>query len=206
MVGIIFILHSFLQKIGLSEIRSNVVINYETVLSGGQQTSSTGKHFILTSIFFVVMISIGMLLPELLIEKKYRGEVTREEFLQLIEANFIDYDQDKITNLAENPDFVYIHSKAFYPRYYDPGEGEPGYNIEWLLANDYKNLGFMIVSPLTTGVTLEVDNPPKFFPHNVEVYIIGEWIKSDYVSKYLNAKAIFIPENEILITSTDTND
>lgn len=201
MVGIIFILHTFLQKIGLSQIPSNVLVNHETVLPGEKQTSSIGKPIFLSSIIFVVLIAIGMVMPELLIEKKYRGEISREEFLELIEENDIDYDHDRLRSLADDTDFVYIHTKAFYPRYYDAGEGEPGFNIEWLLAKEYGNLGFMIVSPQITGATLDLEKSPEFFPHDADVFIIGKWVPSNFIGKYIEANIIYFPENGNIITS-----
>ncbi len=204
LVGVFLVISHIFYKINLSKLNPQLIINEKSELQFEDEKNT--KKISLVGIFFVIFISVGMVLPELLIKQKYEGEIPKEEFLQLIEANNFDFDHDKLRNLTEDPDFVYIHTKAFYPRYFDPGEGEPGYNIEWLLAKDYKNLGFMIVSPLTTGVTINVDHPPEFFPHNVEVYIIGEWLESDYASKYLSAKAIFIPENEILITSTDSDE
>jgi hypothetical protein len=201
MVGIIFILHTLLHKIGLSEIRSNVIVNYETVLPGEKQASCIGKPIILPSIIFVVLIAIGMVIPELLIEKKYQGEISREEFLHLIKENDIDYDHERLRSLADDADYVYIHTKAFYPRYYDAGEGEPGFNIEWLLAQEFGNLGFMIVSPQITGATLELEKSPEFFPHDADVFIIGKWVPSNFIGKYITAYMIYFPENGNLITS-----
>jgi len=201
MVGIIFILHTLLEKIGISDIRLNVLDNYETVIPGEKQANSIGKPIILSSIIFVVVIAIGMVLPELMIKKKYKGEVTREEFLQLIEVNNIENHQEKLGKFEDDPDSVYIQTKAFYPRYYNGGEGEPGFNIEWLSAQEYGNLGFMILSPQITGATLKVEKSPEFFPHDTDVFIIGTWVPSSYIGKYIEANVIYFPENGKLITS-----
>ena len=201
MVGIIFILHTLLHKIGLADIGSNVFSNHETVLSGYKEKSTNKRPIILSSIIIVALISIGMVLPEILIEKEYRGEITKDEFLQLMELYNIDYDHDKMRSLADDPDFVYIHTKAFYPRYYEPGEGEPGFNIEWISAKEYGNLGFMIVSPQITGASIEVEKSPEFFPHDTDVFIIGKWVPSNFIGKYIEANVIYFPENGYLITS-----
>jgi hypothetical protein len=191
MVGIIFILHTLLHKIGLADSGSNVFSNHETVLSGYKEKSTIQRPIILSSIIFVALISIGMVLPEILIEKEYRGEITKDEFLQLMGLYNIDYDHDKMRSLADDPDFVYIHTKAFYPRYYDPGEGEPGFNIEWISAQEYGNLGFMIVSPSVSGVTMRLDEPPTDFPHYEDVFIIGKWVDTIYM-RYLQAEAVVL--------------
>ncbi|PKO07302.1 MAG: hypothetical protein CVU41_00970 [Chloroflexi bacterium HGW-Chloroflexi-3] len=204
MVGMVFILTALLHKIGLSDIRLSFVLDKESVFLEGQQKTFQGKPVILSSLIFVVIIAIGMVMPELLIEKKYAGEVTKEEFFQLIESKNIDYDQDKMRNLEEDADFVYIHTRAFYPRYYDPGEGEPGNNIEWLLAQDYGQLGLMIISPNVAGVTIRLDDSPVNFPHNEDVLIIGKWVDTIYM-RYLQADVIVLPDESELIVSFQPN-
>ncbi|MBE0686561.1 MAG: hypothetical protein IH585_11225 [Anaerolineaceae bacterium] len=197
----VFIITSLLRKISLSDIRPCIVLDTESVFLLGQQKTFKRKPVILSGIIFVVIIIVGMVIPEMLIDQKYRGEVTREEFLQLIEANYIDYDHDKVRSLADDPDFVYIHTKAFYPRYYNPGEGEPGFNIEWISAQEYGNLGFMIVSPQITGATFKAEKSPDFFPHDADVFIIGKWVPSNFIGKYIEANVIYFPENGYLFTS-----
>jgi hypothetical protein len=86
---------------------------------------------------------------------------------------------------------VYIHTKAFYPRYYEPGEGEPGFNIEWISAKEYGNLGFMIVSPSVSGVTMRLEESPVGFPHYEDVFIIGKWVDTIYM-RYLQAEAVVL--------------
>lgn len=201
MVGVIFVLQILLHKISLTDIGSNVVFYQETILSGYKEKSTNKRPIILSSIIYVALISIGMVLPEIMIKQKYIGEVTKEEFLQLIESYNIEYDQEKMRSLADDPDFVYLHTKAFYPRYYEPGEGEPGFNIEWISAQDYGNLGFMIVSPQITGATIDVEKSPEFFPHDADVFIIGKWVPSNYIGHYIKANVIYFPENGFLITS-----
>ncbi|MBW6475200.1 MAG: hypothetical protein K0B14_18880, partial [Anaerolineaceae bacterium] len=80
---------------------------------------------------------------------------------------------------------------AFYPRYYNPGEGEPGFNIEWISAQEYGNLGFMIVSPQITGATMRIDESPADFPHYEDVFIIGKWVDTIYM-RYLQAEAVVL--------------
>jgi len=192
MVGIIFILFVFLQKIGLSEIRSIVLLNPETLVYGDKKKPTRERPIILSSIFFVAMIAIGMVLVEVLIERKYQGEVTKEEFLQLLSENRVDYVQNDLDKYIEDPSYVYIHSKTFYPRYFYPGEGEPGDNIEWLSAQEFGHLGFMIVSPTVAGVTIKLDEPPVDFPHNEDVFIIGRWVDKN-LKNILIGEMIFLP-------------
>jgi hypothetical protein len=200
MVGIIFILHMLLQKIGLSNISANIMLDHEKGLISDQEKPTRERPIILSSIILVALIAIGMVLPELLIGKKYQGEITKEEFLHLITINGLDFEQGKLEKYIQDPNLVYISSKAFYPRFFYPGEGEPGFNIEWMLGKEYGQMTFMIVSPFITGVTLEQANPPNVFPHDTEVYIIGKMVESKY-GNYFNAELIYLPEYDAQIQS-----
>ncbi|MFO7674115.1 MAG: hypothetical protein R6V74_10450, partial [Lutibacter sp.] len=110
-------------------------------------------------------------------------------------------DAEMFEEISSKPDVVFIHTKAFYPRYFYEGEGESGFNIEWLLAQDHGNLGFMIVSPNITGVSMELEAPPSNFPNDLEVFIIGRWNQSKY-GRYLLGDFIYIPESQTIIKSS----
>ncbi len=157
------------------------------------------KPILLMNIIFVVLLSVGMLIPELLIGRKYEGEISKEVFLEKLTSKNLLEEASIVEEMAEDPQLVFIHTKAFYPRYYEPGMGEPGDNIEWLLAKDSGNLGFMIMSPNVTGVTFSIEELPMIFPHNSEAYIMGKWLTSEIAGKYLIGKLIFLPEYDLII-------
>jgi hypothetical protein len=151
------------------------------------------KPILMMNTTFVVLLSVGMLMPELFISKKFEGEISREVFLEKLTSQNLIEEASIVEGLAEDPELVFIHTKAFYPRYYDPGKGEPGDNIEWLLPKDVGNLGFMIVSPNVAGVSMISDKSPDYFPNNEDVYIIGRWVESINM-KYVDCKLLFISE------------
>jgi hypothetical protein len=157
------------------------------------------KPILLMNIIVVVLLSIGMLIPELLIGKKYEGAISKEAFIEKLVSKNLFEETSIVEEMAEDPELVYIHTKAFYPRYYDPGKGEPAENIEWLLAKDEGNLGFMIVSPNVAGASMALDRSPEYFPNNEEVYIIGKWVPSEIAGKYLQTNIIFLPENDLIL-------
>lgn len=199
-IGLFLVIHSMLIKIGLTNDNSKLLFNENLNNIKDNQNSKKTKPIILVSIIFVGCIAIGMLFPELLIGKKYQGEISKEVFIQqLVSQNLLE-EASLVEDFPNDPKFVYINTKAFYPRYYDPGEGEPGFNIEWSLGKDYSQMNFMIVSPFITGVTMELNNLPDYFPHDTEIYIIGELVRAEF-GNYFKADMVFLPEKEILINS-----
>lgn len=198
-VGLVFLLSMLFSRINLMIIDPNSIL-FDAIEGEGNkfiQKKSTQT----ISIVFIAIISIGMVLPEIFIQKKYPGEITKTEFIQQLKMNNMDNAVELTLELPDDPNLVYLHTKAFYARYYGPGEGEPATDIEWLRARDTGNLGFMIVNPIITGASLITNESPQFFPHNSDVYIIGIWKYSKSAGKYLVVKTLFITESRIPIFS-----
>ncbi len=201
MAGSILVLYTLLHKIGLVNFSSGLLFNMESDSIRVKEERGVRKPILMMNTTFVVLLSVGMLMPELFISKKYEGEISREVFLEKLTSQNLIEEASIVEGLAEDPELVFIHTKAFYPRYYDPGKGEPGDNIEWLLPKDVGNLGFMIVSPNVAGVTFPIEELPTFFPHNSDAYIMGKWLTSEIAGKYLMGKLIFLPEYDLIINA-----
>ena len=196
LTGFLFVFSVIFQKLNLLDIKPVMVVITESYLVNVRERTFDKKK--LAGIVLVLAISIGMILPEWFIKPRYQGQISKEQFLQIIKSSKVDYDPRILEEISSKPNMVFIHTKAFYPRYYYKGEGESGFNIEWLLAKEYGNLGFMVVSPFITGVTMELDVPWDYFPNDTEVLIIGNWVGSKYTN-YLNAESIFLPNENIFI-------
>jgi hypothetical protein len=202
MTGIILVLYTLLEKIGLIDIDTKLLFNMEASSIPLGNEPVVREPILLMNIIFVVLLSVGMLLPELLIGKKYEGEMSKEVFISELESKNMIKEATMVEKMIDDPELVYIHTKAFYPRYFDVGKGEPAENIEWLLAKDEGNLGFMIVSPNVAGASMAVDRSPDSFPNNEDVYIIGRWIPSEIAGKYLMARLIYLPEYDQIIETS----
>ncbi|HSM24981.1 MAG TPA: hypothetical protein VK856_08980, partial [Anaerolineaceae bacterium] len=199
MAGLLFVISVIFHKLNLMNIQPAFIVNGNEKHSERQEEKPSNKK-IIVGIILVSIISIGMILPELLIKPKYQGEITKDEFIQIINSSDV-YDPIVFSEITDQPNLVFIQSKAFYPRYFYEGEGESGFNIEWLLAKETGNLGFMVVSPFITGVTMELTSPPSNFPNDTEVFIIGRWNQSTY-GRYLLGNFIYIPESQTIIKSS----
>ncbi len=154
LAGIILVLHALLHKIGLMNFDSRLLFNMESNSIHEDKERIVRKPILLMNIVFVVLLSVGMLTPELLIGRQYEGEVSKEVFLEKLISKKLLEEASIVGEMAEDQELVFIHTKAFYPRFYEAGKGEPGDNIEWLLARETGNFGFMIVSPNVAGATM----------------------------------------------------
>ncbi len=198
MVGFIFVISLLFSKLNLINSHPKSLIYSKE--EGSYEPEKRSKKFTWGGIIFLSVVAVGMLLPEMLINPKYGGEISKEELTQILSTSNLEFDQVKLEEILNKPNVVVINTKAFYPRFYYSGEGEPINNMGWIIARDYNQLNFMIVSPIVTGVTNKLDNPPEFFLNDLEVYIIGKWVETK-VGRYLASELIFVPENKELLTS-----
>ena len=201
LAGLLFVVSVVFSKLNLTDIHPKMIVE-----GTDEQEMKTGRFSRISSlvgIILVALVSVGMILPEVMTKPKYEGEISKDKFRQVIESSNVDYEPSKLEDILTKPDVVAIHSKAFYPRYYEAGEGEPGINIEWMLAKEFNQVNFMIISPYVTGVNMNIENPPENFPHNSEVFIIGKWVKTQY-GNYLDGKFICLPDNgKVLLSNFD---
>jgi hypothetical protein len=198
MVGIIFVCSWLFSKLNLTKVQPRFLIS--STKESKSQSEKNSKKILWGGIIFLAIVAVGMLLPEILIQPKYKGEVSKEEFRQIITTSNGYYNQEKLEELLSDPDSVVIHTKAYYPRFYYAGEGEPINNMGWIIGREYNQINFMISSPMVAGVTIEVDNPPAFFRNDLEVYIIGKWVNNNVI-KYLKGKNIYLPDENFVIQS-----
>lgn len=198
LAGLIFLFSGIFSKLNLIKIHPTKVIYSNEEYKEGIGGSS--KTIILVGIILVSIVSISLILPELLIKPKFQGEISKEKFMQMMDASDVEIEVDVLEEIADESEVVFIHSKAFYPRYFYEGEGEPGFNIEWMLARDYNQLNFMIVSPYITGVTMRLDNNPDNFPHGSEVYIIARQVHSQYGNFY-KGEMVYLPDSKGILFS-----
>lgn len=200
LVGLILVISHIFYKINLSKINPQLIINDNSELHF--EDEKTNKKLSLMGIIFVFIVSIGMIFPELLINQKYEGEISKEIFIQqLISQNLLE-EASIVEAFSDDSELVYIHTKAFYPRYFDPGEGEPGFNIEWLQSKEFGQLGFMIITPQLAGGNIKISRPPDNFPNDSEIYIIGKWVESKFM-RFITSEAIFIPKMNQIILATE---
>lgn len=199
LAGLIFVISAVFSKLDLTEIQPTKIIKSNEEYQ--ERIGKSSKIVILVGIILVSIVSISMVLPEVMIKPKFQGEISKEEFIQMMDASDVTVDAEVFEEIADEPEAVFIHSKAFYPRYFYEGEGEPGFNIGWMLAKDHNQLNFMVVAPSITGVTMELEAPPGNFPNGSEVYIIGERIHSRY-GNYFKGEMIFLPNSNEFLFST----
>ena len=197
-VGILFVVSWLFSKLNLMKMQPEFYVL--SIEERKNQPEKSSNKFIWGGIIFLAIVAVGMLLPEIFIQPKYKGEVSKEEFRQIITTSNGNYNQEKLVELLSDPDSVVIHTKGYYPRFYYAGEGEPINNMGWIIGREYNQINFMISSPIVTGVTIEVDNPPAFFRNDLEVYIIGKWVETE-VGRYIKSELVFFPENNDALTN-----
>ncbi|MBA4420680.1 MAG: hypothetical protein C0391_05995 [Anaerolinea sp.] len=102
--------------------------------------------------------------------------------------------------ILADPQVEMIYGKAYYPRFYPAGQGEPGSHWVAYSPQEYDRLGFILMNEQgKTEVIYRTNNRPRFFPNRVEVIILGEWqkaqVKND-MEEYFHSRLIIFPGEE----------
>ncbi|HLE52243.1 MAG TPA: hypothetical protein VI755_09275, partial [Anaerolineales bacterium] len=86
---------------------------------------------------------------------------------------------------------VLIKGRAFYPRYYEDGNGEP-HSWPDFIARSCDRLEFFLVGPQNVHVILPLKSVPASFPNGSEVIVLG-YLAEDYLESiaifYLNSQS-----------------
>jgi len=137
----------------------------------------TARDVRLALVWGLVFLALG--LSPLLIENGIQPR-----FAPLTAAEQVEILQ-QVTTAGENPQAlerfrqderaVVLQGLAFYPRYLDEGQGEPGGDWAAYAPRDYARLGFTLIGPQQAQVIvrMESDSPPERFPNAAEVFVIG---------------------------------
>lgn len=75
-----------------------------------------------------------------------------------------------------------IYGRAVYPRYYFSGEGEPDSAKLGYAESEEPRLVFFVVGSSNGLVVFYLEDPPDFFPHASDVYLVGKWSEAGYFS------------------------
>jgi hypothetical protein len=156
------------------------------------------------AVIFLFSLLVGMLIPEIFIKSKYRGEISRDEISSLLKEDEIltGSDRQKLSTILQDNETIIINAKALYPRFYIAETGEPDSNTPWFNYKKFDRLGFTIVGPVRSGVILPLKNSPENFPNAEEVYVIGKWNFSIPNYPYLDGYFVYLPHTGVYYFST----
>lgn len=141
----------------------------------------------------ILVIAVGMLLPEMLAEPKYKL-VTKSWAVDEIRSGNIMAgteiaDSQLMTDYLQSENSTVLNGRALYPRYFHAGEGETAHGWPAYAQRDFERLGFYIVGPVNANVVLSQISPSVEFPNASEVIVIGCQMED-----YIDALAVIFVE------------
>ncbi|HEX2978800.1 MAG TPA: hypothetical protein VHO48_00920, partial [Anaerolineaceae bacterium] len=108
--------------------------------------------------------------------------------------------------LAENSggsNMILLHGLAFYPRYYNSGQGESGSGWPIFGVREGRRLAFILVGPEgNQQVLLALDHEPDIFPNASEILIMGcrpadqQFIQAKWVVRLGEPDQVFISPDQ----------
>ncbi len=153
----------------------------------------------------ILFLCFGLALPLFvyIMPRPYASQ-SRAENIEEIKNAIENYDISAFTKgkifKALEDDSVFIETgKAFYPRFYKSGDGEPINQKNIYYFQDYPRLLFYFIGRIRKDVQLEISESPKVFPNNTDVIICAtdkdEFWETLFVLVKSDPKIIFFSDS-----------
>lgn len=139
----------------------------------------------------LLILLFGSVLPiaEVVIPTRYpyRSKAESFKFLMGLSAwkELPKESKTLLETFSEDKQSVLLSGRAFYPRYYEAGKGEPR---SWpdFISRKCERLEFFLVGPENAHVILPLKSVPANFPNGSEVIVLGYQAED-----YLDSSAVF---------------
>ena len=182
----------------LLKISGNEANNVD--LESKQPSGNKGKkRMVLLALFFLLIGSSIPITEQLFSIGKADAEINIHPLSLVTDEKVLNIAQ----NLLKEPGVTLITGKAYYPRYYPAGEGEPGSSWVAYSPQDYDHLGFILMNgDGKMDVIYKINNKPKVFPNRSDVLVFGEFQESKLkgqLQSYFNVHLIIFPDTAPLL-------
>jgi len=127
------------------------------------------------SLTAAAILAVGLIVPltGALIPAKYQA-ITKSQALAALEQVDLEAAEAFAASQWEQVDNSVVFSgRAFYPRYYPAGEGEPGGSWPAFNPQEFNRVGFFLVGPQNARVLLPLEEAPTTFPNASDVTVLG---------------------------------
>jgi len=120
-------------------------------------------------IISLILLGVGLtpLIVETAVPQRY-SPVTDKDL-----SASMPFDDLELQDFLAAKNALVVEGRALYPRFYRAGDGEPGKSWTAFLEHDYSRLGFFLVGPKKGSVIIRMEDSPEYFPHAVDVVVVG---------------------------------
>lgn len=176
-IGLIVLLRWLLNLLGLSQ--SEKIDAAMVKQQNGETTEQSNKKQqekkLIRAILFSILI--GLLIPAtmLMIPPRYKNQ-NKEDLIQNIGNNpawkYFPSKKETLLNFLRGSELIIERGSAFYPRFYDSGEGEPTRRDSAYQTREFPRLVFTFLGTESREIILPIKESPVFFPNGAEVIIV----------------------------------
>ena len=129
-------------------------------------------------LFIIILLLCGLSLPLFIYyfsgvyTNQSRINLTNKINLIIQNSNTPIFIEEKISSILNDGSTMVEEGVAYYPRYYDKGEGEPINQDTIYFIQQYPRLLFYFIGNRRTDVMLRITNSPEVFPNSSNVIIV----------------------------------
>jgi hypothetical protein len=96
-----------------------------------------------------------------------------QDFGQFAELNGSIATLEEIRQFLEQPEAVLLEGQAFFPRFYQPGQGDTGGSGSPFSSKGYPHFAFVLQGQGRMDVNMYLEETPAFFPNGIDVMVLG---------------------------------
>ena len=163
----------------------------EKPLMSSQTKESPNFYKLVIPVF--ILLFFGLLIPMTM--TKITPQYTFQNRGTLAELLFSDKNwerqpelKQKMEQLLAEGNISILRGKAFYPRFYKTGDGEPGKNPGIYKAESYPRLIFLLINDNRQDILLPLETSPEYFPNGSEVIVVGHKLSTSFETFLVNVR------------------
>jgi hypothetical protein len=96
-----------------------------------------------------------------------------QNFNQAVDWDKSGTSQEDVKAFLKNPDAVLQEGQAYFPRFFQPGQGDTGGSGSPFGIKDYPHFGFILQGQTRSDINFYLEETPGSFANGIDVIVLG---------------------------------
>lgn len=101
------------------------------------------------------------------------AEKILQDFTNRVDLKKSGHTQKDIGGFLKDPQAILLEGKAFYPRFFQPGEGDTASTVSPFGSKTYPHFGFIVQGEKRYDIDLYLEETPETFANGTDVIVLG---------------------------------